>query len=662
MAHSAHANAMAVHRAAAQGQPGGSEIPGGAAAPPSSAGMALGADVVDKTQQLSLRQVRDLSKLPLVAVDLYEKEATVAWFPPKTDDPAIANAQFPTVAGKMKDGIALKATEDSHKTFKKWLNKDKTFEDLQAHVLVKHTNNGDSASEGDGVVVTVESPELWLGLRRLEDGPKYLRKMVNVDDADSPAIAEESSTGVGVTLANGSLEGTSPQGDDFDRAVCKIRLCESKKALTVLPEELLQVVLNQAQYYVSLRHKATTKGNKKNKEEKDDDGLDTDVSSYPCVIAVPAPYCNDQSIEALLDATGGTGVVLQRSVCALAGALVPSTDQNKPNLLLAHIAKAIEERRKEFQRKQIQNPDIEYDDTMIFLLAGVTKDVAECTAIQISSEQHEASACPFGNFQVMCNVSYRSDDPDSVLTKCISELYENLDTIAPEASTPLGFISYGCSAKQKEIAAKWQKLQKGLEDWEKITHFFTRLDGVATGAAVLGAVSHGRLTTTLRLPGKKPKPQLALRVQNVAPVAVGIKINYHGGKENMWTPPKTIFDFDRRVPAGPSSTDLVAAECALHRKKGGVADLDDEAFLKAVKEMEGAKGIPEREEAALNLRVQILQKFTRDGPWVKIGDEMSPLVVFSGKDDEEKTACEKVSLELSLGISGLISNALYGDR
>jgi hypothetical protein len=106
----------------------------------------------------------------------------------------------------------------------------------------------------------------------------------------------------------------------------------------------------------------------------------------------------------------------------------------------------------------------------------------------------------------------------------------------------------------------------------------------------------------------------------------------------------------------------VAAECALHRKKGGVADLDDEAFLKAVKEMEGAKGIPEREEAALNLRVQILQKFTRDGPWVKIGDEMSPLVVFSGKDDEEKTACEKVSLELSLGISGLISNALYGDR
>eukprot|EP00529_Nitzschia_sp_RCC80_P010169 CAMPEP_0113511806 /NCGR_PEP_ID=MMETSP0014_2-20120614/38964_1 /TAXON_ID=2857 /ORGANISM="Nitzschia sp." /LENGTH=792 /DNA_ID=CAMNT_0000408045 /DNA_START=39 /DNA_END=2417 /DNA_ORIENTATION=+ /assembly_acc=CAM_ASM_000159 len=653
MAHSAHANAMAAHRAA-QPPPGGSDIPGGGAAPPSSAGMALGADVVDKTQQLSLRQVRDLSKMPLVAIDLYEKESTVAWFPPKADDPSTTNAQVPTVAGKMNDSISLKANDAAHKTFKKWLNKDKTFDDLQAHVLAK---NNDSDA-----VVKLEGPELWLGLRRLEDGPTYLKKMVNVDDSDTPAIAEESSSGVGVTLANGSLEGTPPQGDDFDRAVCKVRLCESKKALTVLPEEILQLVINQAQHHVALRHKATTGGdNNKKKIKNEDDEEESDAFSYPCAIAVPAPYCNDQSVEALIDATGGTGVILQRSVCAMAGSLVPSADENKPNMLLAHISKVDTNRRKEFQAKQIKNPDLEFDDTMIFVLAGVTKDAAECTAIQISSEQNETSACPFGNFQVICNVSYRSDKPESVLTKCISELYENMDTIAPEATTPLGFISYGCSTKQKEIAAKWQNLQKGLEDWENITHFFTRLDAVATGTAVLGAVSHGRLTTTLRIQGKKPKLQLALHVQNVAPVAVAMTTNYHGGQADMWTPPKTIFDFDRRVPAGPSSIDLVAAECALHRKKGGVAEMDDESFLKAVKEMEGAKGIPEREEAALKLRVQVLQKFTRDGPWIKIGDEMSPLVIFGGKDDEEETACEKVTLELSLGVSGLISSALIGD-
>lgn len=55
-----------------------------------------------------------------------------------------------------------------------------------------------------------------------------------------------------------------------------------------------------------------------------------------------------------------------------------------------------------------------------------------------------------------------------------------------------------------------------------------------------------------------------------------------------------------------------------------------------------------------------MQKFTRDGKWIKIGDTMSPLVVV--EKDEEKTACEKVSLELSLGVSGLITQCLVGDR
>ena len=123
-------------------------------------------------------------------------------------------------------------------------------------------------------------------------------------------------------------------------------------------------------------------------------------------------------------------------------------------------------------------------------------------------------------------------------------------------------------------------------------------------------------------------------------------------------PVKTIFDFDRRVPAGPYQIDLNAAECAVHRS--GAKDLSDEALLKAIKDNEGSKCIPKREEAALNLRVQVVQKLTRDGEWKKIGDVMSPLVVLD--KDEEKTACERVVLELSLGATGLITNALVGDR
>jgi hypothetical protein len=34
---------------------------------------------------------------------------------------------------------------------------------------------------------------------------------------------------------------------------------------------------------------------------------------------------------------------------------------------------------------------------------------------------------------------------------------------------------------------------------------------------------------------------------------------------------------------------------------------------------EGAKIIPQREDAALNLRVRILQRWTRDGEWMQVG-------------------------------------------
>jgi len=152
---------------------------------------------------------------------------------------------------------------------------------------------------------------------------------------------------------------------------------------------------------------------------------------------------------------------------------------------------------------------------------------------------------------------------------------------------------------------------------------------------------------------------LAIQTQNVAPVAVGVIMNYHGGQDDKWTPVKTIFDFDRRVPAGPYSLELSAAECAIHCE-GKAAELSGEDFEKAVKDKEAAKHIPIREKAALNLRVQILQKLTRDGKWMKVGDVMSPLAII--EKDEKKTACEKVTLELSLGLSGLITQSLVGDR
>jgi len=618
-------------RPAAPNVPPGASIPMGSG-PPSSSAAALGADLVDKTQQLSLKQVKDLSHLPLVSIDLYSTEPTVGTFPPKSKDPTQRGSA--SLVGKMKDKIALNATDASHKTFKKWLSKSKGYYDVKADCFAKLD---------DKSAVTLESPQQWLGLRRLEDAPEFLKKKVVHDDSTTPAIAEDQSQGVGVVMANSTLDGSVPQGNDFDRVVCKVRLNASKKALTVLPEEVLQLLLDQAQHHVATKAKVS-----------DPD----DIESFPCCVAVPAAYCNDAATEALLDATGGTGVIFQRSVCALAGAVLPSADENKPNHLLDHFNKVIQARHKEFQKEQVKNPDARFDETMLLLLVGLSSDTAECTAIEISSPQRENYSCLYGNFKVLCSVSKRHEKPESVLSKCISDLFESLDTIAPEADVPISMVSYGTASEQKTVHAKWEKTQKGLEDWEDVPSYYTKPDCVALGTAVLGAVSHGRLSTVVQLPGKKPKAQLAIQIQNVAPSAVGVRMNYHGGQEDKWLPVKTIFDFDRRVPAGPYPLELTAAEAAVHRELK--KDLSDDELFKAITAKEGASHIPKREEAALNLRVRVVQKWTRDGEWKNVGDVMSPLVVVDR--DDEKTACEKIVLELSLGGSGLITNALVGDR
>ena len=63
-------------------------------------------------------------------------------------------------------------------------------------------------------------------------------------------------------------------------------------------------------------------------------------------------------------------------------------------------------------------------------------------------------------------------------------------------------------------------------------------------------------------------------------------------------------------------------------------------------------GYPEREKAALDFRVQVVQQFERDGEWINVGDAMSPLTMTQG-DDDDKVACESVALQLSLAASGM---------
>jgi len=678
--------ASAVARPSAGPPPGASAIPddmGMDGGPPSSAAAALAADLVDKhQQQLSLAQVRDLARFPIVAVDLYAANSDaiqVAGFSPKLsattsdDDDAAAGAPETFFVGSIKDEIFLKTTEQSHKTFRKWLSQDRTFEDLQRDVLTgtgtdtntpqKQPKKDDKNSTSSASSVVIQSPQQWLGIRRLSQAPESIKSKVQWEDDESttkspigPETASSTQPG-SVIMGNGSLDGTSaPQGDDYDRVVYKLKLCESKKALTVLPEEMTKVVFQNAQYEVAKFY------HDRIKKSKDFDS--DDVPNYPCAVAVPAINCHDSSIEALLEAMGGTGVVYQRSICALQGALMDThTLPNKQPTLFDHLRVMLTKLTKK------KDPDEEADESMLILLTGMAQDCAEATAIMVSAPRVGMmnNDMSWGGFKVLTNVSYRSPTPTKIIDKCISELFDTLDTIAPEAGTPVAFVSYGTPAEQGTIQLKWKTLQKSLEDWEEVPSFASSPQAVAIGTAYLGAVSHGRVKQIVHIPGKKPKADLAVHVHNVAPCAVGVTMHYHGGGGGTtkttaaWTPIKTIFDFDRRVPAGPYGLELIAAECLVYRENPTAKEtLSDEDLVKAITANEGAKSIPKREQAALDLRVQIMQKYTRDGEWHKVGNEMSPLVTLD--KDEKKIACEKVLLELSLGTTGMISNALTGER
>ena len=191
----------------------------------------------------------------------------------------------------------------------------------------------------------------------------------------------------------------------------------------------------------------------------------------------------------------------------------------------------------------------------------------------------------------------------------------------------------------------------------------------------MAASVHGRVRLIVSHKGTdgkmRPKAKIGVSVQDVATCAVAISYNYFGGNDEKWTTPKVIFDFDRRVPAGPYQVDLTAAECAAHvrhgtkEKAGGDACIEDvDTLLELASKLEGSKGIAEREAAALQLRFRIYQKTSRDGKWIRVGDDSRPLTMeHSQKDagesgEDNLVALESTVLEISLSTVGIISTGL----
>jgi hypothetical protein len=755
------ANAMASHRPVQShhGIPG-SGGPSHSAAPPGTGYAALGADLLDRTQSLlSARAVRNSSTMPLVAMDLYGDDCGVAYFPPppnndedddgeKSDDPTNVAARDADMlrrgnlarhVGGYRDGngtdlVLRRDDPDAYRAIRRYLNKGEGHSVVLDDAVVTEVGGGgggNPAREGEGdtrttastTTIVIPRPHLILGARRVDDindaaraGLASLLPSPNDGGGNGAAAIDRDDVDdyapVALTTIN-MLDGNhpGPKGNDSDRVAYRLRLNSKKKAMTMLPEEALALIVLGCKGAV----RAMCYGRKEDDDDDGDGGKGDEYdeySDYPTAFAVPGWAAMDSCIEALIDASssgassGACGPTLhQRSVAALVGALLPPRPDAKRS---AHGRVIVDPRAASPQPSPLHKALSEVASTKdaesraalaragsdpeggefvpfapMVILVGATREGIEVTAMCVSKPQSQwpnmELHCPYGNVSVVSSVCHSSSDPLSMLESTLDELREQVGKFAPESEEPTAIVTYGSISTQVKLVTglkaalmRYGTDGKDDDDWDgwdaDIPILSTREDCVSLGLAVLAASVHGRVRLAVTEKGKdgknRTKAKLAVAVQDASPCAVAVSFNYFGGGEkdddDKWTDPKVIFDFDRRVPAGPYQIDFLAAECAAHVKHGKFIE-DENVLIDTAKGLEGSWGIPKREEAALKLRFRIYQKTSRGGDWIRVGDDMLPLTIKHSQKDEgkdgdgDRIAIESAVLEIGLNSVGLLT-------
>ena len=610
--------------------------------------------------------------------------------------------------------VTLKKNDgDSYKAMKRYLNKG------EGHGAVLEDALVDSSTTDD--VIVIPRPHLVMGARKISElNPAAKSKLASIlpDDDDSiassPVIDQEANnTTELVSLTTIAMDGnSSPKGDDYDRVAYQMRLHSKKKVMTILPEEALALVISACKKNVQdSYHKVIELNDDNGEDDEEEEYLD-----YPPAFAIPGWATLDATVEALIDAAKGgrastCGPSLhQRSVAACVGALLPppagTATRNGANngpaapappaaasklskmlmeIMQGKDADAAKEASKEaaLSRTDPVEPD---PFVPLVILAGVTNEGIELTAVQITKPQgpDKELHCPFGNISVISSVCYATDDALGMVGSALDELRAQIGVAVPESEEPSVLVTYGTIGTQVKLASKLKSILKkygkdgqGDDDWDgwdqDIPTVSTKEECVSLGVAVLAASVHGRVRLIVSVKGTddkmRPKARLGVNVQDVATCAVAVSFNYFGGtNDKQWTEPKVIFDWDRRVPAGPYQIDFTAAECAAHRahnKKTNENLIEDEdALIENTNGLKGSKAIPQREEAALQLCFRVLQRSCRDGEWIRVGDDMKPLTMEHSQKDEGESgednlvAIESAVLELNLSSVGLLSTGL----
>ena len=657
---SAGGGAMSMSTAAMAHQPIAARIqapkaPPGAGAAPRGGVMVGGVDgSIDKRLT---RLARSTKHLPLVSVDLAGCGA-VAYHPPDL----VADRSVVSLEKPMGSDLILAFGEDKpYKALRKYLTKGSELKSVFENQPIAHSNSNSITS-----TVVVPRP------RTQELHPSLLSYFHHTTETNANAIDINNNSSE-VTLHNQALDGSPPKFDSYDRVCFHLPLHSEKKQLAILPDEAVELLVQKAKFLSftdminKTNNKSKTNLHKKKAPQEATATADLEEDTFtgaPVAISVPGYASSDAALESWMeilskeDSECASALLFPRSASVVAASLL------SPNFLKI----AMEELQflvKDAQRKHLDVECGAHLDPLI-LTVGATVEGYEITFLQLSSPRlgttNSAQDYPFGEYRYHHARCARfpanvTDDKTRValIAKELAHIFSDLAITLPgrKPCAILLYASYDANTSSNNLESMiLQTLQRQVQPTPPIIQ--CPENSSAVGTVLLGAAACGRVE------------QSPIAITSVSTTAVGLRISYFGENEKGRTNSKldsevkVIFDFDRRLPAGPYALDFSATECAAARDSiTSSGKVDDSLDLK---KFEGKKGILKREEAALNFNIQIVQRTDRTSEWVAVDDVIYPLRSTIEKDDEEtKIACESARLEVRMRGEGILVSSLASD-
>jgi hypothetical protein len=606
--------------------------------------------------------------------------------------------------------LVVPANDDKlYKAVRRYLTKGVGYETLLPFLFVPtaerpmdHDKQQQDPTNSAEAVVVLSKPHSLLGARRIAELHPSVRASYQLPPSTSTASRISStSTALAIdsvtttdsavpTLHDQALDGSQPKGDTYDRVCFHLPLHANKKHLTMLPDEAVDLLLHQAkvasckdilqhlppkqQRRVGTAAAATSSPHPLLQEER--------FTSVPLAIAVPGYATHDAALESWMeliskdDIECATALLFPRSAAAImASLLTPSPTNNNHKLpppLLQRTKEECQKLIKESQRLMLDVEQGSHLDPLIVTVGVSSQEGYEITSIQLSKSlenypffeeyRYHHSRCALFPHSALPN----DQDKHRILATELTALFQDLAITLP-GRKPCAILVYSdCLDYTHKLAGlvrqTWNE-QSAINS--QATTPPTPLivsckeNAIAFGTVLLAAAKCDRLDS---------RP---VQITSVSHTSVGLRISYthndqNSSNNNKEDDVKVIFDFDRRLPAGPYVLEFTATECAAKRQGLDASDLQ---------KLEGKKGIPKREEAALNFSMQVVQRQDRFSDWVPVDDIIYPLRMekcdstddTSTKDDQTKkehatlVACESARFEIRMKAEGTLNSTLAID-